>query len=72
MPLARRKKETAEHIVRLPVYQAMKLIIKRHVNAQDFANHGAAGAQAPDQSRLSADKSMYPLQRRLPPARRHA
>jgi hypothetical protein len=39
--LAKRQTETADDIVGLPIYRAVKLIIKRRVNAQDFANHDA-------------------------------
>jgi len=36
--LAKRQTETADDIVGLPIYRAVKLNIKRRVNAQDSAN----------------------------------
>ena len=42
---AKRQTETADDIVGLPIYRAVKLIIKRRVNAQDSANHAAHGAK---------------------------
>jgi hypothetical protein len=40
MLAGQRQTETADRIVGLPIYRAVKLMIKRRVNAQDFANHG--------------------------------
>ena len=44
--MAKRQTETADDIVGLPIYRAVKLNIKRRVNAQDSANHDAHGCKS--------------------------
>jgi hypothetical protein len=61
--LAKRQTETADDIVGPPIYRAVKLIIKRRVNAQDCANHDAHGRKG------LILWSFFPLHPFLPPAK---